>query len=535
MSSIDKAIVTNRSILRSKYGAGYSQVMEQFEAWIAADALRGIVSVLIHLDDAEQMAKLPATPVTQANNPLQNKLAVDSIFIALKPAYLVIIGGLDVVPHQDLSNPAYSETGDQDQLAYGDLPYACDVPYSNDVADFVGPTRVVGRIPDLTGGTDPNYLIGLLRTAATYQCLPASEFMSYLAVSTDVWAASTAESLQKVFGHPPTLRRSPPDGPAWSSTDLSPLIHYFNCHGASNDWHYYGQIAGKVDGFPVAHDAGLSAPHLRTGCILVTECCYGAELYSVTGSQKPGIANVYLGAGGWAVFGSSTICYGPADGNSGADLICQYFLRHLLAGASLGRAALQARQQYVQDFTDAGLSMTAVDLKTLGQFNLLGDPSLQPVRAIAKPDLPSPGPALNSGPASEMASKTVPVAAHTAEREDRHRRREHLRGVGNLLRQTNSSVRSHSKRKASPRIAEYLRAILRESGAELSEAVSHDVSLPTLNPDASLFDSGIHPIRTIHSGVGLLPPGASAFRRLVAVAMTEEAGILKSQRSVFSH
>jgi hypothetical protein len=38
--------------------------------------------------------------------------------------------------------------------------------------DFIGPTRVVGRIPDITGGIDQNYFAELVRIAAEYK--PAS-------------------------------------------------------------------------------------------------------------------------------------------------------------------------------------------------------------------------------------------------------------------------------------------------------------------------------------------------------------------------
>ena len=67
----------------------------------------------------------------------------------------MILGAPDVVPHQDLANPAFAPPDDPDQFAYGDVPYACDAPYSTRPEDFVGPTRVVGRLPDLTGGSRP--------------------------------------------------------------------------------------------------------------------------------------------------------------------------------------------------------------------------------------------------------------------------------------------------------------------------------------------------------------------------------------------
>jgi hypothetical protein len=79
------------------------------------------------------------------------------------------------------------------------------------------------------------------------------------------------------------------------------------------------------------------------------------------------------------VFGSTTIAYGPSEGNGAADLITQYFLQKVLAGASLGRAVLEARLQFAGQRTH----LDPYDLKTLVQFYLLGDPSLQPVAPTA--------------------------------------------------------------------------------------------------------------------------------------------------------
>jgi hypothetical protein len=90
-----------------------------------------------------------------------------------------------------------------------------------------------------------------------------------------------------------------------------------------------------------------------------------------------GICQTYLGNGAYACFASSTIAYGPASGNDQADLICQDFLKHVRAGASVGRACLQARLDYVARAVVIG----GVDLKTLAQFGLMGDPALTPVKA----------------------------------------------------------------------------------------------------------------------------------------------------------
>ena len=41
-----------------------------------------------------------------------------------------------------------------DQYAYGDIRYACEEPVRQQADRFIGPTRVVGRLPDVTGGTE---------------------------------------------------------------------------------------------------------------------------------------------------------------------------------------------------------------------------------------------------------------------------------------------------------------------------------------------------------------------------------------------
>jgi len=77
-----------------------------------------------------------------------------------------------------------------------------------------------------------------------------------------------------------------------------------------------------------------------------------------------------------AFMGSSTIAYGPADSQGLADLITQFFIKRVLDGASSGRAMLEAQQEFL---TKSGPDLDPYELKTLAQFYLLGDPSLQPV------------------------------------------------------------------------------------------------------------------------------------------------------------
>jgi hypothetical protein len=124
------------------------------KALIASDKARGFRTRLIALDSASDMKKGIGAEVTDPTSARQNKAAIDAIYTALTPDYLMILGAVAVVPHQDLNNPMYG-ADDPDEYAYGDVPYACEAPYSQQPEKFIGPTRVVGRLPDLTGSTDP--------------------------------------------------------------------------------------------------------------------------------------------------------------------------------------------------------------------------------------------------------------------------------------------------------------------------------------------------------------------------------------------
>jgi hypothetical protein len=101
------------------------------------------------------------------------------------------------------------------------------------------------------------------------------------------------------------------------------------------------------------------------------------------------------------VFGASTVAYGPAASNAYADVICRMFVSEVLNGASLGRAVLVARQRFVQ----AQSFLDPTDLKTLAQFNLLGDPA-----AVAFVTSPPAAPAL-PGSRRVAAPKSVPTPA----------------------------------------------------------------------------------------------------------------------------
>jgi hypothetical protein len=437
----DKVIITNLSALMSKYGsAGVNKIRKAVDQLIASDKTRGLATALIAVEDATAMKKLSATPVTTPGDPKQNKVAIDGIYRALAPSYMVILGSKDVVPHQDLNNPMYSSDpdGDSDKNAFGDLPYACEAPYSQKPQDFFGPTRVVGRLPDLTGERDPAYLIKLLQTAAAYKSRPISAYATCLGISAQIWQKSTGLSLDQIFGNHSDLNSVPPKSSKWSKPLLGRLAHFINCHGADTSQQFYGQPASGAEDYPVSLDAAYINRKMAEGAVVAAECCYGGQLFPPSDLKgKQGICNTYLANKAYGFFASTTIAYGPSDSNAQADLICQYFLDSVFAGASLGRAALEARQKFVRTASPPDPS----DIKTLSQFNLYGDPSVTPVETPS-PAVPAVAGSKAKAPRGKM--RIAPVS-HRAERLDRRRS---LFRVGTALANTEPQAHPTSEKPA---------------------------------------------------------------------------------------
>jgi hypothetical protein len=452
-SKVDKVILTNIQGLQRKYGTqGAIAVERAVKALIASDEARGLHTRLVPLDDKAEMHKLKAPPVTKPIDPRQNKRAVDAVFRTLGPDYLAILGSADVIPHQDLKNPVHGPD-DEDVFAFGDIPYACEAPYSRNPQDFVGPTRVVGRIPDVTAGKDPSYLVGLLKTAADYAPVKPAAFDDYFAVTAQVWRKSTRLSVSNVFGGAPEVASVPPRDASWPKGVLRARAHFFNCHGATGDPRFYGEPDDGTEEYPTALDAAYVDGKLGKGTIAAAECCYGGELYGLSPTRPVvGLCNTYLANEAYGFFASTSIAYGPAEGNGQADLICQYFLLSVLEGASLGRAALEARQRFVRTSSPPD----PFDLKTLAQFNLYGDPSLTPVER----------------------TPAFVVAAHAlAERVERNdRRRGFFREGVNLA--SNEPVPKRTKVRPPQRIANRLRAAAQASGTKPASALSFKLHYP---------------------------------------------------------
>ncbi len=374
-----KLIITNAGPLRTKYGdEGYERVLGAVKALVLADKERGLTTRFIALDDARTLAGVSLEPISDSSSPKQVKNAVDAAAATMEPDYLMLLGAPDVVPYQELENVLLDQKA-ASKIVLSDLPYACNAPYSTKIHDFLGPTRVVTRLPDVNARKDVEYILKLLGTCAEWSPDDRDVYSDAFTVSADVWKASTKASLEKTAQSVGDFRLSPPDGPQWEQKVWKKRLHYINCHGQQGSPKFIGEAAERPPAPPIAHDATLVIDEAQPGTMVITECCHGTQLYPVLGSGPLPMPNAYLAAGAYGFMGSTTVAWGTPNGTAGADLICQLVLKYLLDGCSQGRALLQARHDYVKLRPDMG----PFDLTTIGQFNVLGDPSIHPVAVLA--------------------------------------------------------------------------------------------------------------------------------------------------------
>lgn len=378
---IDKLIITNRSALQNKYGStGLQKIRAAIKQLIAADKKRNVRSLLVFVDDDAMMRKAKGKKVTDFTDAEQYKNAIDSLHHYYTPDYLMLLGAQDVIPHCRFRIPI---PDDDDTFVPSDVPYACDAPFSRKAGDFIAPGRVLGRLPDITGGNDPSYLVTLLQNSIRWKPLKLSSYKNYFSLSVKWWKKSTKTSLNNIFQNSSRLQLAPPAVGPYTKNQLGAMMHFFNCHGALRTSEFYGQPNDKSSSFPVCFESNMLDNKISYGTVAAVECCYGGLLYNPNRPTKihlP-ISNTYLQNNAIAFVGSTTAAYGPSDGQGGADYITQYFLIAIQKGASTGRAFLEAQQRFVEK---GDVKMDPTDLKTIIQFLLLGDPSLTPVEESPK-------------------------------------------------------------------------------------------------------------------------------------------------------
>ena len=321
----DKLIISHRGNIEIKYGRKSNKIFAALTRLKSASKKEGLVTEIIYLDDAPMMASLNANTVLNNGSEEDFKVAIDQLYNECEPDYIVLIGAQDIIPYQTLKNPA-RRLDDEDTVP-SDLPYASEAPYSNDVKEYLSPTRAVGRIPDIPGHGDPEYFQQVIDNILKWKPVKPSFYQKYFGLSTVSWKGSTSKNVSRLFNQTDHLHYSPLDGPAFKKTILKANCHFINCHGALEDPAFYGE---KGDKQPESLFSKSLNGSVSYGTVVAAECCYGAQLFNIQEAGDMSIANKYLLEGCISFLGSSNVAYGPEDNLAlGGSNDSIFFIEHL--------------------------------------------------------------------------------------------------------------------------------------------------------------------------------------------------------------
>jgi tetratricopeptide (TPR) repeat protein len=388
-------LLGSKRTLLQRYGeAGFGAIDRRLN--LLADALsrRGIATECCYFDDSaslqidDQVALAPAAHEAGAIRELVRSLADVFDGRHQQLGTTLLIGGDDSVPFHRLPNPLHD-----------DDPLICaDTPYGSDDAGYLLPHRVVARLPD-GAGAEPELLLSVLDQMIDYHSgagayqkraglrlallggrreAVAPEAGTKAGYSAEVWQVAARSVLDALDPAAPLTTSPPLDADtlapnAW----LDQRVLYVNLHGAAGLPNWYGQPEAVWPGAATRLPIALRPDQLGTrsvaGGLLISEACYGAEI--ADRGPESSIPLRALAEGMLACVGATASSYASlATPLLGADLLCQRLLARLAAGAAIGEALHQARLEFAQTMYRRQGYLDDVDVKTLMEFILLGDP-----------------------------------------------------------------------------------------------------------------------------------------------------------------
>ncbi|MEY3989425.1 MAG: hypothetical protein RI985_506 [Chloroflexota bacterium] len=368
-------LLANRSALVRRFGMAASKQIDQSIQQLS-QVLRqqGMTVCAGYIDDPVDLAvgdirvNQPVATDAMAIRDMVRIFAERLQTRGLEVATLLLIGGDDCIPFHRLHNPI----PDDEKTLLSDNPYACDD------SGYLIPQRIVARIP--TGDdNDPRLLLTILHTMTSYHASAHHEgrlgfdLGAWLrirnadgndlarGIAAEVWHAPSREILHKQL-----TKRMLSDHE----------VLYINLHGASGMPHFYGQAEnswGAATALPIAITPDHMSVSTVGGTILLSEACYGAELLGRTTENS--IPLRALSNGALAFVGSTVNAYGSAQTPLlGADLLFERLTHHMAHGLPVGLALHFARLEFAQTMYDRQGFLDDVDMKTLIEFILLGDP-----------------------------------------------------------------------------------------------------------------------------------------------------------------
>jgi hypothetical protein len=297
----------------------------------------------------------------------------------------------------DVLNPAYDQSGDDDEMVPTDNPYASSKRFRpSKRISYLVPDRVIGRIPDMLPdpgkegrNSDPAWFVDYLRTARSWKAQPDTFYARALyAICTREAKGAALDCLKYIAREESRLFVCPSttDGSSRARKGLSAPVHMIKCHGSQFRSAFYGEKeTDKQIKFLKALRSPTLESRLTSATLVTTMCCYGAQIYSPSDPKAKYVdewplASTYLRKGALAFVGATMKAWvGFPLEKKWADVLAADYLKNVLAGSSTGRAFLDSKTAYAYSIIDQGRILSLADEKTLIEYVLLGDPSIHPV------------------------------------------------------------------------------------------------------------------------------------------------------------
>ena len=296
------------------------------------------------------------------------------VYCEAVPHFLMIVGDSSVIPSARWRNPIYdpSGEGDSDKYVTSDLPYYTfdtESPWDGMEYYFENITQV-GRVPT-SAATGFKEAETYFRNARFAMLHDSPKSFAYSAKQWERTSKVEFASVKPYMITSPDYTSSPAYAKKYDLKLLGPVnpdynLLCFNLHGSLDDNSWYGQNGAF---YPEGFKASL-LPQQAKSYALITEACYGAKPNIDPDDSDKSILLTALASNCIAFVGSTQIAYGCDDGRlSGADIIADAYLKSVAKGKAFGESfldALTAINSY---------DMDEVDIKTLAEFALYGDPS----------------------------------------------------------------------------------------------------------------------------------------------------------------
>ena len=284
-----------------------------------------------------------------------------------KFTYLFIVGGNDVIPTMICEDILGNDKDIESDLCYARL--SLDSPWSGCVESPEQWIRT-GRLPTWKGESRIEFM-RYFDIAGNW--VPKSYVNNRFSLSAEVWK-ETSGNVSSSFGNENICL-----SPTYTCTTIQDRLNpysellYFNLHGASvpaaKFW--YGQGDGS---FPEAFSPELFC-RLNIPYIVGVEACYGARYIGYRKEESSLLSAMTDKC--LAFLGSSRIAYGSSIGcGTCADVMVGEFLKNVNRGLAFGEAFQMARCQLLSS------AVREPEMKTLIEFSLFGDPSLQLVSTL---------------------------------------------------------------------------------------------------------------------------------------------------------